>query len=252
MSDPSTPSGPVLELRGATRRFRGGAGVAGIDLTVDPGEIHALVGLNGAGKTTVMKLALGMLRPDAGSVLACGRPATARTVAGSVGHLIEYPLAYPELTTRQNLDLAARRHGVPTTDAAPTVSAALAEFALQRYATVRSRRLSLGNRQKLGLAAALQHHPRLAVLDEPTNGLDPRAVLLLRDALRHRAAAGAGLLVSSHHLDEVARIADRVTVINDGRVVGSLDPTGQDLERAFFDLVYADAEREAARLGGAA
>jgi ABC-2 type transport system ATP-binding protein len=116
---------------------------------------------------------------------------------------------------------------------------------------VRARRLSLGNRQRLGLAAALQHHPDAIVLDEPTNGLDPAGVILLREALVRRAAAGAGVLVSSHHLDEVARIAQRITVINSGRVIGTLDPHGIDIERSFFKLVHTDDQNPVHGAGGA-
>ena len=118
------------------------------------------------------------------------------------------------------------------------VEAILAELDLGRYASVRARRMSLGNRQRLGLAGALQHQPDLIILDEPTNALDPSAVIRLREALLRRAAAGAGILVSSHHLDEVARIATRISVIAEGRMVGTLDPDGIDIERAFFALVH--------------
>ena len=103
---------------------------------------------------------------------------------------------------------------------------------------MRARRLSLGNRQRLGLAGALQHQPDLIILDEPTNALDPSAVIRLREALLRRAGAGAGILVSSHHLDEVARIATRISVIAEGRMVGTLDPDRIDIERAFFALVH--------------
>ena len=224
--------------------FSEDAGVEDIDLEVDAGEIHALIGLNGAGKSTLLKLILGMLRPDQGSIMIEGRAVADFAAWSSVGHLIEYPLAYAELTTRANLVLGARLHGVRPAEIAGVVAESIEEFALSRYADVVSRRLSLGNRQKLGLASALQHHPRLIVLDEPTNALDPKAVIMLREALLRRAGdSGAAVLVSSHHLDEVARIADRVTVINSGRVIGALDPDGVDLERAFFDLVYADVAR---------
>ena len=125
------------------------------------------------------------------------------------------------------------------------VDAILAELNLAQYAGRRSRKLSLGNRQRLGLASALQHGPRIIVLDEPTNALDPAGVILLREALLRRAGAGAGILVSSHHLDEVARIADRISVINQGRLIGFLDPHGVDIERSFFGLVLAD-DRSAA------
>ncbi|TXK17037.1 ABC transporter ATP-binding protein [Homoserinibacter sp. GY 40078] len=231
-----------IEMAGATRVFAGGAGVRGIDLEVREGRIHALVGLNGAGKSTLMRLLLGMLAPQSGSVRIAGfDPRQAGTALGPlVGHLIEYPLAYGELTGRANLELGARLHGVRASRIRETVDGVLDELGLARYAEVRARRMSLGNRQRLGLASALQHDPRVVVLDEPTNALDPAGVILLREALLRRAAAGAAVLVSSHHLDEVARIADDITVINAGRVIGSLPPGERDLEHTFFELVRAD------------
>jgi ABC-2 type transport system ATP-binding protein len=235
-------SHPRIQARGLGRDFGGGAGVSGIDLDVHAGEIHALVGLNGAGKTTLIRLLLGMLRPDSGAIAIDGQPPHA-AVWSQVGHLVETPLAYGELDGQTNLLLAARLHGVSPAQAASMVHSVLSELNLARYAAVRARRLSLGNRQRLGLAAALQHHPHVIVLDEPTNALDPAGVILLREALVQRAAAGAGVLVSSHHLDEVARVAHSITVINAGRVIGTLDPHGIDLERAFFALVHADGER---------
>ncbi|KQZ09373.1 ABC transporter [Agromyces sp. Root1464] len=238
-----------LDVRGIVREFSGGAGVHGIDLAIAPGEIHAIVGLNGAGKTTLMRLVLGMLRPEAGTVSIDGvhlQDAPAALWAG-VGQLVEHPLAYAELDGRSNLVVAARLHGIGRRHAGEVADRAIAEFDLARYAEVRASRLSLGNLQRVGLAAALQHEPRLVVLDEPTNALDPAGVILLREALLRRAAAGAGILVSSHHLDEVARIADRITVINAGRAIGALDPEGIDLERAFFAMLHADdLERPAA------
>lgn len=231
-----------LVADGVTRIFRGGAGVHEVDLQVRPGEIHALVGLNGAGKTTLMKLLLGMLRPTAGEVRLEGIPLRTMPSASwtGFGHVVEQPLAYGDLTARENLMLSARLHGLTGAEASAVVDQAITELGLERYAEVRARRLSSGNRQRVGLASALQHRPRVLVLDEPSSTLDPAGVLLLRDALRIRAAAGAAILVSSHHLDEVARIADRITVLNAGRVIGALDPEIADLEQAFFQRVLAD------------
>jgi ABC-2 type transport system ATP-binding protein len=237
-----------LRAKGLERVFPGGAGVHGVDLDLSPGEVHALVGLNGAGKTTIMRLVLGMLRPMRGTVHIGGvaiQDADAATWR-CVGHLIEHPLVYPELDTRTNLEVAARLHGVPRTAARAAAERALDELSLGRYAGVPARVLSSGNRQRLGLAAVLSHDPDLIILDEPTNALDPAGVILLREVLLRRAAVGAGVLVSSHHLDEVARIAHRITVINEGRVIGSLDPSGLDIERAFFALVRADDEGRSA------
>jgi ABC-2 type transport system ATP-binding protein len=236
---------PRIQARGLTRDFGDGAGVHGVDLDVLAGEIHALVGLNGAGKSTLMRLLLGMLRPDAGTVRIDGRE-LADAPWARVGHLIENPLAYGELDARTNLALAARLHGVAPAGTGAMVTAILAELGVAKYAAVRAGWLSLGNRQRIGLAAALQHDPDVIVVDEPTNALDPAGVILLREALLRRAAAGAGILVSSHHLDEVARIADRISVINAGRIIGGIDPHGLDIERIFFGLVRADDEVRAA------
>jgi ABC-2 type transport system ATP-binding protein len=236
---------PRIAAQGLVRTFGAGVGIMGIDIEVAAGEIHALVGLNGAGKSTLMRLLLGMLRPAAGVVELDGHDI--RTLPpeawARVGHLVEYPLAYAELTTRDNLRLGARLHAVPLAEIPAMVDGIIDELHLQPYASVRAGRLSMGNRQRLGLASALQHHPSLIVLDEPTNGLDPSGVILLRETLMRHARAGAGVFVSSHHLDEVARIADRISVINAGRLIGRLDPHGFDIERSFFDLVHADDEQ---------
>jgi ABC-2 type transport system ATP-binding protein len=236
----------ALEAQGLTRRFGDDAGIVAADLTVAHGEIVALVGLNGAGKSTLMSLLLGMLHPEAGVALVDGvdvrraGPSTWRRV----GHLVDAPLAYPELTVRANLELNARLRGVR--DARGTAARALTEFRLDPYARRKQRTLSLGNGQRVGVAAALQHDPDVIVLDEPTNGLDPAGVILLRERLLARADAGAGILVSSHHLDEVARIAHRIVAVNAGRIIGELDPHAPELERVFFDHVRLDDERRAA------
>ncbi|WP_147919085.1 ABC transporter ATP-binding protein [Ruania zhangjianzhongii] len=239
----------LLRVRGATRAFGPDAGLFGLDLAVTAGRVHALVGLNGAGKTTVMRAILAMLRLSQGDIHIDGARLDRMPAAAwrQVGHLVEQPFAYPELDTRTNLALAARLHGVESHAVAAVVDAAIIELGLGRYAAVAARRLSQGNRQRLGVAAALQHHPTLIVLDEPTNALDPAGVILLRETLLRRAAAGAGVLVSSHHLDEVARIADRISVLNHGRVVGTLDVGTPDLERAFFEMVHADDEKRERR-----
>lgn len=230
---------PLVNVRGVVRRFGRTAGVHGIDLTVAPGEIHALVGLNGAGKSTLLRLILGMLRVETGSVQVAGAGGGSWT---GVGHLIDAPLAYPAMTARQNLRAIATLHGLRGAAAAERITALSGEFALGDYLDVQFGRLSLGNRQRLGLAGALLHDPSVIVLDEPGNALDPSGVILLRNALSARAARGSAVLVSSHHLDEVARIAHRITVINRGRIIGSLPPDTVDIERAFFALVLADEE----------
>lgn len=237
---------PLLRLAGLRRRFGDEIALDGLDLTVDPGEIHAIVGLNGAGKSTLMRLALGMLRPDDGDarlnlpgaddVPAWHAPAH---VWAHVGHLVETPFAYPELTVRETIVAAARLRGLPRETVPAAAERVMHELELDHWARRGTRTLSMGNRQRLGLACAAVHDPVLLVLDEPTTALDPSGVLVVRRWLRHQRAATTGVLVSSHHLDEVARIADRITVIHRGRAIGHLDPDGADLERQFFDMVYA-------------
>lgn len=258
----SAPSGgevrstPVLDARGLARAFGTERAVDGVDLQVHAGQIHALVGLNGAGKTTLMRLMLGMLRADAGSsMLRLAGETQGRDVrladAGRwahVGHLIETPFTYGELTVVETVHAAARLRGLAPDQARRATEAVVDELVLGHWAGRRSRSLSLGNRQRLGLACAVVHRPQVLVLDEPANALDPAGVLLVRRHLVEQAGRGAAVLVSSHHLDEMARVAHTITVMHRGRVVGSLPPGGTDLERQFFEIVYgAEGVTEVAR-----
>lgn len=242
----------LLELTGVRRAFGDEVAVDELDLTVRAGEIHAIVGLNGAGKSTLMRLALGMLRPDRGSVRL--RPHDGSEVEawrapprvwGQVGHLVEAPFAYPELTVTEMITAAARLRGLSRGAAEAAARRMLVELDLGHWADRSTRALSMGNRQRLGLACAAVHDPHLLILDEPSTALDPAGVLLVRTWLQRTRDAGTGVLVSSHHLDEVARIADRITVIHRGRAVGTLAPDGVDLERQFFTMVYANEQAPA-------
>lgn len=228
----------MLAFENVTRVFRGGAGVCDLTFRVEPGEIVALIGLNGAGKTTLMRLAMGMLRPHRGVVRLFGRSVDDLPPGAwaQVGALVEVPLAYPELTVRENLRIARLLHRADPEVVERSVDA----WRLGPVADRRFRRVSLGNRQRVGVAVALQHDPLLVVLDEPSSALDPASVILLREQVLRRAREGAAVLVSSHHLDEVARIADRVLLMNAGQIIGQLDTTGHDLERAFFECIRAD------------
>jgi ABC-2 type transport system ATP-binding protein len=234
------PAPPPLVAEGLTRRFDGELAVDHLDLEVRRGEIHAVVGLNGAGKTTLMRLLLGMLTPDAGraNVLGFEAGSAPSHVWTQVGHLIETPFAYPELTVEQNIAAAGLLHGLDRFDIPRLVERAVEEFGLGRWSGKRARSLSLGNRQRLGLASALMARPSILILDEPANALDPAGVVFIRDLFKKYVKQGAAILVSSHHLDELARIADRITVLHRGRQIGTLDPEGIDLEKRFFDLVY--------------
>jgi ABC-2 type transport system ATP-binding protein len=231
----------ALAVVGLRKAYGDLGALDGVELDVQRGEIHAIVGLNGAGKTTLMASVVGQVELDAGQVTVLGedRRGACASLWARVGHFIEHPFAYAELSVRENIVAAARLHAVPKNDADRAAAAWTSRFELDRWADRPARALSLGNLQRVGLACALAHDPDLLILDEPTNALDPAGVLLLRDAIVERAGSGAGVLVSSHHLDEVARIADRISVVHAGRVIGSLEPHTIDLERTFFAMVHA-------------
>lgn len=242
----------LLTVEGVYKAFAGETALRGVDLELRAGSIHALIGLNGAGKTTLMRVMLGMIAPDEGVVTLrtwTGQMPVARVPAAAwseVGHFVEAPFAYPELTVTETIVAAARLRGMSRRAAADATQTMIDRLALRRWADRRAHTLSLGNRQRLGLACALVHGPRVVVLDEPANALDPAGVLLIRTLLQDAAAAGAAVFVSSHHLDEVARLADTITVMHRGRVIGTLPPDGIDLERRFFAMLHtADASRAA-------
>ncbi|HVK44732.1 MAG TPA: ABC transporter ATP-binding protein [Micropruina sp.] len=238
----------ALELTDVRHAFHGRLAVDGLSLVVAPGEVLAMIGLNGAGKTTALRVLAGRLRPQAGRACVLGERSSrlSAPVAARFGQLIDTALLYPELTVRENLVLAGRLHGLDRTAASRVTDEVIERFALGPWAAARTRALSSGNRQRLGVATAVAHAPAAVILDEPTNALDPAGVVVVREAVRHLAAQGAGVLVSSHHLDEVSRIADRIVAVHAGRMVGALEPGGVDLERRFFDLVLAADEQSAA------
>lgn len=235
----------ALALRAVTRSLRARRVLSGLDLVVHLGECHALAGLNGAGKTTALRIALGMLRPDSGTVEVLGRktPSASHDIWRSVGHLVETPFSYPELTARQNIIASAILHGHDPAALASGIAELAGRLGLTDWLDIPARRLSLGTRQKVGLVAAMAHRPRLLILDEPTNALDPLAIAGLRGLITDLTHDGTAVLVTSHHFDELARIAHRVDVLHAGHVVDSLRPDGPDLEARFFETVLA-AEKQ--------
>ncbi len=212
---------PVVTVRGLTKCYRDVLAVDEVTLDVRAGEVYALLGLNGAGKTTLIRALLGMVRADAGEVRIDGRPLSDRSVWSQVGYLVESPTAYPELTVRENLEVARRLRKLADPAA---VERAIELLGLRPYADRQARKLSLGNAQRLGLAKALLHDPRLLVLDEPVNGLDPAGVAEVRELVIHLAREqGVTVLLSSHLLGEVARTADRIGVLHQGRLIDEFD-----------------------------
>jgi ABC-2 type transport system ATP-binding protein len=228
-----------------TRRFGDFTAVDGLDLTVRRGEVYGFLGLNGAGKTTTIRMLLGMVRPSSGDVTLLGEPVRrgGHGPWARVGYLVDAPAPYPQLTVLENLRAAARLRGVP--DAA--ISRAVERLGLAPYADRRARSLSQGNRQRLGLAAALFHEPELVILDEPANGLDPAGVVEVRELLRSLALEqGVTVLMSSHILAEVDRLATRIGIIHHGRLIEELGASELERRRA-RRLVVRARNRAAAR-----
>jgi ABC-2 type transport system ATP-binding protein len=200
--------------------------VDGISLRVGRGELYAFLGLNGAGKSTTIRMLLGMVRPSSGSAMVLGRAVRAEDpdLWARVGHLVESATAYPELTVTENLDVARRLHGVR--DVA-VVGRVIERLGLGPYRDRRAGILSLGNLQRLALARATLHAPELLVLDEPANGLDPAGVIEVRELLRELVAdGGSTVFMSSHILSEVDLLATRIGIVHGGRLIEELDSEG--------------------------
>src|SRR6266545_3074734 len=215
-----------------SKRYRGNVlAVDQVNLRVAAGEIYAFLGLNGAGKSTTIRMLLGMIAPTSGHAELFGESVRSRAPAvwRRVGHLVDTAIAYPELTVRENLEVARRLQAV----AEPvTVNRTIDRLGLGAYADRRAGVLSLGNLQRLALARALLHEPRLLVLDEPTNGLDPAGVIEIRELLRVLAhERGVTVFMSSHILAEVDRLATRVGIVHGGRLIEELDSAALELHR---------------------
>ncbi|HZD00930.1 MAG TPA: ABC transporter ATP-binding protein [Actinomycetes bacterium] len=212
----------VIATDRLTKRYGDVVAVDGLSLRVEQGEIYGFLGVNGAGKSTTIRMLLGMVQPSGGSVQLFGthvRPGAGR-VWSHVGYLMEAPTAYPELTVTENLELARRLRGIPDRR---SVARVMERLALAPYANHTARSLSSGNLQRLGLTKALLHEPDLLILDEPANGLDPAGVVQVRELLRALAfEQGVTVFMSSHILGEVARLATRLGIIHRGRLLEQL------------------------------
>ena len=238
----------VEGLRKTYRRFRRPPqrAVDGLDLTVDEGGVLGFLGPNGSGKTTTIRLLLGLVGSDAGEMRMFGRriPSELPDVISEVGALVETPVFFPGLSGRRNLQLLARVAGLPGS----RVEEVLELVSLRDRARDRVKGYSLGMRQRLGIAAALLKKPRLLLLDEPSNGLDPAGIREIRELLRGLGGAGSTVFVSSHLLAEVEQVCDRVAIINRGRLVtsGSVRDVVDSARSAATDVLVRVADLSSA------
>ena len=213
----------AIETNGLSKSFGQVQAVNGVNLQVKQGEIYGFLGLNGAGKTTTIRALLGMIRPSSGSVKVLGQSVGPNGCGpwSYVGHMVESPAAYPELTVRENLEIARRLQGISDKSATFRV---IEQLDIAPYADRKASALSTGILQRLGLARALLHEPKLLILDEPANGLDPAGVVEIRELLASLAhEKGVTVFMSSHILTEVNRLATRIGIIHQGRFLEELD-----------------------------
>lgn len=236
------PSNPAVQTRALTRRFGRRVALAGVDLEVRSGECLAIFGPNGAGKTTLLRVLAGLLDPTSGMAqvggIALPGGVAARAQVGFVSH---HTMLYPALTARENVEFAARLHGLAGPHAA--ADAALARLAVFDVADVPVRMLSRGQQQRVSIARAFVHGPRIVLLDEPYTGLDAAGAAALSESLAALKTAGAALLLITHHLDEGLALATRVAIMQSGRLVRT------DPREAVDPVVYASDYRA---LGGVA
>jgi ABC-2 type transport system ATP-binding protein len=225
----------VLETSSLGKRYGRIEAVRGLDLAVPHGSIYGLLGPNGSGKTTTLAMALGAVRPDAGTIDWFGVPADTNA-RRRIGALLEMPAPYPALSGEQNLAItAAIRHHHP--DDIPSV---LERVGLRERAASRVATYSLGMRQRLALASVLLGNPDVLVLDEPTNGLDPRGIADVRRLVLEAGRAGATVIMASHVLSEVARVCTHVAIMKRGALLAS---------GPIADVLHADPQAQGTNLG---
>jgi ABC-2 type transport system ATP-binding protein len=233
----------AVRARAITKRFGDVIALDGIDLDVGPGQIHGLVGPNGAGKTTLLGLLLGLAVADSGTLEVLGVP-VGRALASpdGVAGFVDGPGLYPWLTARQNLAALAALRGREARTAG--IDDVLHQVGLTDVADDRVRGFSLGMRQRLGLAAALLTMPRLLVLDEPTNGLDPASKNAVHRVLTGLAAEGTAIVLSSHRMDDLEALCSEATIVSTGRVVfsGPVDKLRAESGELDYRLITSDSD----------
>jgi ABC-2 type transport system ATP-binding protein len=215
---------PVIEVRSAHKTYRRWRrpperAVDGLELSVDEGGVFGFLGPNGSGKTTTIRMLLGLVYADSGELRVFDRqmPAELPGVVDRIGALVETPLFFPNFTGRLNLELLSDTAGLPRA----RVDEVLETVGLTGRAHDRVKGYSLGMRQRLGIAAALLKRPRLLILDEPTNGLDPAGIREIRELIRSLGASGTTVFLSSHLLNEVEQVCDHVAILSHGRCIAT-------------------------------
>jgi ABC-2 type transport system ATP-binding protein len=222
---------PVIETRGLVKRYGAATAVGGIDLSISAGEIFGLLGPNGAGKTTTILMLLGLIEPSAGTIRVLGHDPVTEPLAVKhrIGYMPDSLGFYDNMTARENLRYSARLAGLRAAQAEARIDEALARVRLADVAHKKAGTYSHGMKQRLGLAEVLIKQPEVAILDEPTSGLDPQSTTEFLDLIRDLRASGIAVLLSSHLLERVQTVCDRVALFNGGKIAlqGSVAELGR-------------------------
>jgi len=217
----------VIQTGKLTKKFGDTIAVDDVSINVREGEIYGFLGLNGAGKTTLIRLLLGMIKPDSGTISLFGQNAKqASLIWNDVGYLVETPYSYPNLTVKENLEVCYQLRGLKDKK---QIDKIISVLQLGQYENKKAKFLSLGNSQRLGLAKALIHNPRLLILDEPINGLDPAGIVEIRAFLKDLVKNNnTTIFLSSHILSEISKVATRIGIVHNGKLIKEINTN--DLE----------------------
>lgn len=212
----------VIQTENLTKKFGDTVAVNDVSINVREGEIYGFLGLNGAGKTTAIRLLLGMIKPDSGSISLFGQKAKqASQIWNDVGYLVETPFSYPNLTVKENLEVFYQLRGLSDRK---LIDRIINVLQLDQYRNKKARFLSMGNNQRLGLAKALIHNPKLLLLDEPINGLDPAGIVEIREFLKDMVKNHqTTIFLSSHILSEISKVATRIGIVHNGRLIKEIN-----------------------------
>jgi ABC-2 type transport system ATP-binding protein len=251
------PDGPAIETTDLTKRFGDVLAVDGLDLSIEQGEVYGFLGPNGSGKTTTMRMLTTLTRPTSGSAHVMGVDVTdRRELISVVGYLPEEPPLFDELTAREQLRHVAALHDLPRERARDRIDRYLERFSLADEADRRLEGFSTGMRKKVGLIATVLHEPPVIFLDEPTNGLDPRAARTVKDLIAELSGGETTVFLSTHILPVVDELSDRVGVLHHGDLVAEGAPDGLkqraergeagSLEDVFLEVTTDHAEEATA------